>query len=310
MSRAFRVLLAASAVMALAACGHQSSTTEAAGAAGAANATGAAAGAAGAQTPKQRAEAESAALLRAFVPPPGATRLAGPPDLPGGVLKNPVTVLVNATQARGLMFWEAPGEPQAVLAWEVAHIAKRFTLGDADFGPPAWDRMFQLPPVPGVITSQDMVVEVASMGNGKTGIRVDSEVAWQPARLASAKVPSAAKVVTISMDLDFAPTYKHAPAPVTITNPAIVRGLAALVNALSVSPFNDTAANCPAPFGVGLELTFRAKPSGQSLAQAQTDQPCGVTVFTIPGDKPLSLNNATDQRILAVAGLHWKLSRP
>jgi hypothetical protein len=36
-------------------------------------------------------------------------------------------------------FWEAPGSPQALLAWEQAHLTGRFTLGDADFGPPAWD---------------------------------------------------------------------------------------------------------------------------------------------------------------------------
>jgi hypothetical protein len=33
---------------------------------------------------RQQAEAAAAALLAEFVPPPGARRLAGPPDLPGG----------------------------------------------------------------------------------------------------------------------------------------------------------------------------------------------------------------------------------
>jgi hypothetical protein len=294
MRRTFRwALLAASAVVALAACGTQSATT----------------GTAGGQTPKQRAEAEAAAMLKAFVPPPGAQRLAGPPNLPGGLLKNPTTVLVDATQARGVMFWEAPGDPQALLAWEVAHIAKRFTLGDADFGPPSWDRMFQLPPVPGVLTSRDIVVEVASMGDGKTGIRVDAEVGWQPARLTSAQIPPSATAVTISEQLSYFPNYKHAPAPVTITDPAIVKRLAALINALPISQFNNAVAPCPAALHVALELTFRTKPGGQVLAQAQTDVPCAVTIFTIPGDQSLLLDNASDNQILALAGLHWKIPR-
>jgi hypothetical protein len=308
MSRTFRAVLAVSAVVVLAACGTQSAATGSATTTGASSTTGASTGARGAQTPKQRAEAEAAALLKAFVPPPGATRLTGPPNLPGGVLKTPSSFLVSAYEARGLMFWEAPGAPQAVLAWEVAHVAKRFTLGDASGGRFHWDRMFQLPAIPGVINGRDMVVEVASMGNGKTGIRVDSEVAWQPARLASTMVPPTAKVVTISRGRDYSQHPKPAPAPVTITNPTVVRELAALINALPISPLDDAAVSCPPGIATSLELTFRAKAGGRPLAQVQTDQACGMTDLTMPGKRLLGLNNPSDQRILALAGLHWQPS--
>ena len=62
------------------------------------------------QTLRQRAEADAAAILRSFAVPPGGHRLAGPPNLPGGVLKSPISYLVAAWEVHVTDFWEAPGE--------------------------------------------------------------------------------------------------------------------------------------------------------------------------------------------------------
>jgi len=78
----------------------------------------------------------------------------------------------------------------AVLAWEQAHLPRRFTPGDADFGPPSWDRTFSLSPIPGVLNARDLVVEVTGAANGQTAIRVDAQVSWQPARRPSNGLPS------------------------------------------------------------------------------------------------------------------------
>ena len=120
--------------------------------------------------PREHAVADAAAILRAFAVPPGARRLPQAPD----ALKVPITTLVSTTLVDDVSFWRAPGQPQAVLAWEQAHLPRRFTLGDADFGPPSWDRMFSLAPVPGVLTARDLVVEVTGAGHGQTAIRVDA----------------------------------------------------------------------------------------------------------------------------------------
>jgi hypothetical protein len=78
---------------------------------------------------RQQAEAAAAALLAEFVPPPGARRLAGPPDLPGGWEQHPQSLLVSNSIVEQAAFWEAPGGPQSLLAWEQARLAgKRFTL--------------------------------------------------------------------------------------------------------------------------------------------------------------------------------------
>src|SRR5229473_424778 len=87
---------------------------------------------------------------------PGATRLQKAPD----VLKAPSTILVATTLVDDVSFWRAPGQPRAVLAWEQARLPRRFTPGDADFGPPSWDRMFSLAPIPGVLNARELVVEV------------------------------------------------------------------------------------------------------------------------------------------------------
>jgi hypothetical protein len=63
-------------------------------------------------TPRERAIADAAAILRAFAVPPGARRLPRAPD----ALKVPITTIVSTTLVDDVSFWRAPGQPQAVLA--------------------------------------------------------------------------------------------------------------------------------------------------------------------------------------------------
>ena len=261
------------------------------------------------QSLKGRAEADAAAILRSFVVPPGGRRLAGPPKTPGGWLASPQSSLVSTSAVDEATFWEAPGEPQAVLAWEQARLLPRFTLGDADFGPPSWDRGFQLAPAGG-LTDRELVVEVVSVGDGQTGIRVDAQVGWQPPRPPGDLVPSAARAVTIAEVPGAMARNKRPPAPVTITDPAKVRRLVALIDGLPLSTFPN-GASCPVLLGDGLSMTFRARSAGPALAIAVTGQACaGAIVFTVSGKQGPSLTDSsppTDQ-ILAIAGLPWKLA--
>ena len=141
--------------------------------------------------------------------PLGGQRLPKAPD----VLKVPTSTLVSTTLVDDVSFWQAPGQPQAILAWEQAHLPRRFTPEDADVGPPSWDRTFSLTPVPGVLNARDLVVEVAGAGNGRTVIRVDAQVSWQPPRPVSERVPSAARVVTITQLPGPDPRASRPPAP-------------------------------------------------------------------------------------------------
>jgi len=259
----------------------------------------------GAPTGRERAVAEAAAILRAFVVPPGGQRLPTAPD----VLKVPSSTLVSTTLVDDVSFWRAPGQPQAVLAWERAHLPRRFKLGDADFGPPSWDRMFSLAPIPGVLNVRELVVEVTGAGNGQTAIRVDAQVSWQPPRPASEQVPRTAHAVRFSQQRSLDPHASHPPRPVTITKAAIVRRLAALVDSLQLSTIGP-GASCPAPVGGGIRLTFLTRAGGQPLAVAQAPAACGTVQFTVNGERQpaLQITDSFIAQVLKVAGLHWNVA--
>jgi hypothetical protein len=235
-------------------------------------------------TSRERAVADAAAILKAFAVPPGARRLQRAPD----ALKVPITTVVSATLVDDVSFWRAPGRPQAVLAWEQAHLPRRFTPGDADFGPPSWDRTFSLSPVPGVLDARDLVVEVTGAGHGQTAIRVDAQVSWQPPRSAGERVPAAVRVVTITQLPSLRPHARHPPAPVTITGLAVVRRLAALVDSLPLSTIGP-GAKCPPPLGGGIRLTFRARADGPPLAVARGPAACGTVQFSAGGKRQPAL---------------------
>jgi hypothetical protein len=283
------LLLAACVVVAVAGCAAAHTTTGSV--------------AAASPSPRQRAVADAAAILRAFVVPPGAQRLQKPPD----VVKEPITTLVSTTLVDDVSFWRAPGQPQAVLVWEQAHLPRRFTPEDADFGPPAWDRMFSLSPVPGVLNARDLVVEVAAVGNNQTAIRVDAQVSWQPSRPALERVPSATRVVTITELPSPDPHARRPPAPVTITGLAVVRRLAALVDSLQLSTIGP-GASCPAAFG-GILLTFRARAGGPPLAVAQGPAACGIVEFNVGGKQQpvLEITDSFIPQVLKLADLHWRV---
>src|SRR6266568_2859042 len=117
-------------------------------------------------------------------------------------------------------------------------------------GPPSWDRTFSLAPIPGVLNARDLVVEVVGAGDGQTAIRVDAQVSSQPSRPAAERVPTAARVVTITLLPSLDPHARRPPAPVTITGLAVVRRLAALVDSLQLSTIGP-GASCPAPPAAG-----------------------------------------------------------
>jgi hypothetical protein len=266
------------------------------------------------QTLRQRAEADAAAILTSFAAPPGGHRLAVPPNVPGGVLDSPASYLGATWEVHLTGFWEAPGDPQALLAWEQGRLTPRFTLGDAGFGPPVWDRGFQLASE-GALTTRELDVAVASAGDGQTGIRVDAWVAWQPPRPATSLIPATARTVTIAelpsgeVVAPGGATAKPLPAPVTITDPAAVRGIATLIDGLPLSTIPPDSP-CPATIGPFLSLTFRARPGGPALATVQTDQSCDGVTLTVRGKQQPALENepTLDGRILKLATLPWQIN--
>ncbi len=258
-----------------------------------------------AQDPRQSAEVDAAAILKSFVVPPGGRALAKPPSLIGGPHQTPRLADGQIFSVDEVSFWEAPGDPQAVLAWERAHLPSRFTERGSTGIPPLFVE-FRLAPS-GALIGRSLTVEVTTAGDGQAAIRVDASVTWQPRRLASDLVPAAVRAVTIAQVYGDGVPGGRPLGPVTITDPARVHGLVALVDALPLSLIPPDAP-CAMPPGPYLSLTFRARPAGPALAVAVTDQNCGTVDFTINGKETPSLTQdpAVDTQILKLAALSWK----
>jgi hypothetical protein len=96
--------------------------------------------------------------------------------------------------------------------------------------------------------------------------------------------------------------------PVTITDLAVVKQLATLVNDLQLSTIGPDA-SCPAVAWGQIRLTFRARIGGPPLAVAQAPEPCGTVELTVGGKQQPALQ-ITDQfirQVLKVAKLDWKI---
>ncbi len=266
--------------------------------------------AAPAPAPRQRAIADAAAILASFAVPPGARRLPGAPAANGGALRQPLLVAAAANLVDQVAWWQVPGQPRQVLGWERAHLPRRFAFFNettTDGGPalrPMWADELSLPPVPAVLDSRILLVEVADAGGGQTAIRVDAQVTWRQPRPASERVPSAARVVTITALPGLVPGGRP-PAPVTITDVAVVRRIAALTDSLPLQA--PGARKCLGRTAGGILLTFRARPGGPALATAGTAGACGSVLFTIDGRRQPALEGGAelDRQLLSVARLHW-----
>jgi hypothetical protein len=283
-----------------------------------------------AQSPEQRAEADAAAILAAFVAPPGARQLPGAPPGQANQLKNITGSSASPNWIDKAGFWQVKGDPQQVLAWTASHVGRSHTsLGLITNLPVSgrpetvWERDYVLPPVPAVEDSRELTVEVADAGDGQTAIRVDAQVTWLPAREASQTVPAAATAVTLSLIPDGSQVGKP-PQPETITDPAAVRHLAAMVNSLPVFPPGPR--ECGIGTGADLMLTFLAAPKGRVLATAfvttagcqqvmfatgatkitnniETWMAAGVATLGVPYQ-----GHALAVSVLKTAGLQWNLA--
>ena len=288
------LLLLPCAVLAVG-CGTATATSHPAKSAGALAASGQPSG-----TPQQRAAADARAILAAFVPPPGAVRLAQRPALPSG---SPVMGLTATTQADATGYWRASGSATALLAWEKAHISTHFSRQDVLIGPPSWNTVYTLPAVPGVLPDREMNVQFYDAGGAMTVIMAEAMVAWQPPRPASEVIPASVTEVSIT-----APGLLRT--TVTITSVPVVRQLTALVNGL---PLSTVAKTVPCPSGSAFTLTFRGPAGGPPVAVADGPGACGQVFLTLNGknEPPLLPAGASAyrDRVLRIAGLEGHVMR-
>ena len=277
---------------------------------------------------EQRAEADAAAILAAFVVPPGARRLPGPPTGRASEMKDITGSSGSPNWIDTAGFWQVKGDPQQVLGWTASHVGRTHTTSTETYLPvpghpqTVWENDYVLPPVPGVEDTRELTVEVADAGDGQTAIRVDAQVTWLPARAASEMVPAATTAVTLSV-IPNPNLNKKPPRPVTVTSPDVVRRITAMVNSLPVFPPGPR--ECGFSMGADLVLTFLAAPGGRVLATALVNTGlCEPVIFaagtaqltndtrtwTAPGVTTLGVpfrGQALAASVLKTAGSTWNL---
>lgn len=311
-----RHFLIGTVVLALAGCGTATMTNARGPSAPQASAVSAA------MSPQQRAKADAVSILAAFIPPPGARRMAGLPGGVGGELNNPgFLTLGDPDFVDNTSVWKIQGRsPLQVLDWEKAHLPRRFVLtitsGAASGPPPRLPGLpssprysdpyqyasygFDLPELPGILIGRQLVVQTARPRAGQTYVRVDAEVTWLPRRSASERVPAGVSVITITAQPSMSRPH-HVPAPVTVTDPAKVGKIVALIDGLYLEPAG--VRTCALEAGTGITLSFLGHVNGPVLATVIPS--CYGIEFTIRGRQEPALGDPGpfDQEVLSIAGL-------
>jgi len=264
---------------------------------------------------RQLAEADAAAILASFVPPPGARKLAAAPDAAAGVLGHMQLTPETPDLVDDPAWWQVPGQaPQAVLSWEASHVPRRFSASSSG-GVGAAFQGWSLPST-GVLDNRWLMVTVVSDGAGGTDVRAEGEDIYSPARPAWSYIPVTTARSVLVAAVPSPNDHRPPPAPLLVTDPGTVRRLVALVNGLTVPP--SGVSSCPVYDGGGVRLTFLSSASGGKAANGPVlksavlavavamNSGCGVVELTVAGARTsLGQGPSTAEQALAISGLRW-----
>lgn len=258
---------------------------------------------------KQRAIADAGYVLGSFVPPQGARRLHSAPAAGEGMLRQPSQTPGVFHLIDKATFWKVPGQPRQLLNWEAAHLRHQFasagTSAESDHGTTIlWGAEYSLPAVPSVLLERDLLIAAVRAGHGKTDIRVDAQITWVPAKPAAELVPKTARVVTVHLQAGYGAGLTLRAGTATVTGPAGVRRIAALVDALPLAGWETIS--CPMYSGGEVTLTFRARAGGPALVKVSADLiGCPPATFTAGGRQLPMLTTTTSfvSQVAKAAGL-------
>jgi hypothetical protein len=136
-----------------------------------------------------------------------------------------------------------------------------------------------------------------------TGPLVAASPSQQQVAADTSRLPAGIHAVRITL-VPGANDRSKTPGPVTVTSPAAVGKLVALVDAL---PLSSGTFSCPMADGRGVQLTFLSAPQGTAVASAfAAGNGCGgVTLTTGSKRSVLGQGNDPAKQALAIAGIGW-----
>lgn len=199
--------------------------------------------------------------------PPGARIVSGEPRGDGGLLARPGQSPAAENLVDVVRFAVAPGSATTDVDWMKAHPPAGSRAGGSgssstSAGPDEWFVAFSWPAVGQLLDSRTVAVSVAQLGDGLSGIRVDAQVTWLPAKPPGDIVPDGVTVLTAALSGLNPGEPPHA--PTTTTSAALIAAIRAQLDALPVVA--PGSGSCPAAFGHVLTLSFRDQAGAQPVA--------------------------------------------
>jgi hypothetical protein len=230
-------------------------------------------------------------MLGQIVLPAGATQVQGEPAGDGYLLAHSFDLPIFAAEVDRHEFWTTSASPKAVIASVEANLPPGAKSSGEGYNGQLTTIFvsYSLPTVNApALGPRTLAVNAVELSNGSTGVRADAEVRYTAPRLPAQRIPPQARVLDVTMA-----NYQSPPLlSRTVTNPAQVRRIAAVVDGLPfVASLRGVAFSCPALMLAPTDtFAFRATAGGPALARVTapaneptTAGPCFITTLQIRG---------------------------
>jgi hypothetical protein len=242
---------------------------------------------AGTASNQAAAQADVASLLASVPLRAPDTPSATEPEGDQGVLGAAAQAPAAGNLASAHSWWISNRSPQTTLGLMIGDAKRAGTMvGASGVGSGTYFVTLVWPAVPGVLGLREVVVSVALLASGQTGIRADAYSVWIATRPASERIGAGVRRLSITVS---GPNIKPGRAPVHVTSTPRIRETAALLNGLPLAQPNVTA--CPVDLGRRLRLTYYGRTGSRSLAVASIQVGgCQLVGLTLGGQAqpPLS----------------------
>lgn len=131
-----------------------------------------------------------------------------------------------------------------------------------------WFVSYSWLPVKMLLDTRLLVVSIATLPNHRSGVRLDAEVTWLPAKPAGDTIPGGAKVLTAVLSAGMNRGEAARP-PVTTTDPRKIEAIRDFINQLTV--IAPGVRFCPVDFGQHLTISFRKRLGATAFAVVVAD---------------------------------------
>lgn len=252
------------------------------------------AGQAGSLASNQRtARLDVAAHVRGARLPTGASPSPGEPRGDGGLLKPLPALVATPARADAHAWWTVPERAGDVLGYLESHPpagATQTGTGSGCSGKCSQSVTYSWPAIPGLLGFRELIVTVAPLSRGGTGVLAAAESDWIVPRPASERIPAGVRLIRVTSRKIGGPVT----ASVTVTDARQIRRVVALFDGMPIA--QPGAIACPALILTRttrrITFAFRAGADGPALASAsyidyapymESSGACNPVGFTVRG---------------------------